>query len=293
MTSKVLNINNYLFNVFGEKVWKLPINAGYMCPNRDEHGLGGCIYCDARGSKAPWVKNWMSVDEQFIKGRGIAKKYYSAKKFIVYFQAYTSTNATSSDLERLYDKVLSYPDVVGLAISTRPDCISNELIEIFNKLNNRTFLWIELGAQSMFDSSLTWMNRGHDVKCFQDTCKKLVDAGISVVGHLIFGLPLETKAMMLESFKRMLACGIKGYKIHPLHIVKNTKLHKMYEKESFKLLELNEYVELIKEVFSFTPFDCVVHRVGADLPNKDLLIAPNWVLEKNLINELLSDFFLS
>ena len=124
-----------------------------------------------------------------------------------------------------------------------------------------------------------------------DTTKKLTEAGISVVGHLIFGLPVETKEMMLESFKRMLACGINGYKIHPLHIVKNTKLAVMYEKEAFKLLELDEYIALIKEVFSLTPKDCVVHRVGADVPNKETLVAPAWALDKNLINNLLNEYF--
>lgn len=285
MSSKVLNINNFLFNKFGQKVWKIPLNSNFSCPHRDEHNLGGCIFCDSRGSKAPWLKNWMSIEEQFIKGRGLISRFYSVNKYIAYFQSYTSTNAKLEDQIILYEKVLKFPDVVGIAISTRPDSVSDELINYLNDLNKRTFLWIELGAQSMFDKSLVWMNRGHNAQSFINTTKKLRSFDINVVGHLIFGLPCETKIEMLSSFKKMLATGINGYKIHPLHIIKDTKLASMYEKEKFKMLEIYEYFELIEQVFEITPNTCVVHRISADVP-KGLLVAPLWLLDKNKLNEL-------
>jgi len=290
MTSKVINLNNYLFSVFGTKVWKIPINLAYLCPNKKADGTGACIYCDNRGSKAPWIKDWMSIDEQFIKGRAIVKKYYNANKYLIYFQSFTSTNTDTKSLELIYDKVLQYNDVLGLVIATRPDCINDSLLELLSYLNKKTFLWVELGAQSMFDSSLLWMKRGHDVNCFINMLNKLKAINVKVVAHLIFGLPCESKTMMLASFKKLIELDIDGYKIHPLHIIKNTELHAMYIKEKFKLLSKQDYLDLIDEAFKLTPNTCVVHRITADIA-KDLLVEPHWVLEKNSINNYFKNSF--
>jgi len=290
VTSKVLNINKYLISVFNEKTWKIPINLGYLCPNKKADGTGACIYCDSRGAKAPWLKNWMSIEEQFIKGRALVKKFYNANKFLIYFQSYTSTYKDTKTLESIYNKVLSFKDVKGIIISTRPDCINDSLLELLAKLNKKTFMWVELGAQSMHDSSLEWMKRGHDVNCFINMFNKLKANNIKIVAHLIFGLPCETKETMLSSFKKLIELNIDGYKIHPLHIIKNTELHTMHLKENYKLLSKDEYLNLIDEVFNLTPESCVVHRITADIP-KTLLVAPLWVLEKNSINNYFKNRF--
>ena len=228
-------LNEYLRGLFGERVQRIPLDAGFICPNRKD--LTGCIFCDDTGSAASWITKGMSIRAQLEKGASIARRRYKSKKFIAYFQAYTSTAAPIGTLEKIYNEALDYDGVVGLAISTRPDCVGEEVVRLLKELSKRTYLWVELGAQSMSEKSLKWMNRGHDVQVFKDAVKRLSKENIEVVGHIIFGLPTETKQEMLSSFKELISTGIKGYKIHALHIIKGTQLARLYEKEPFDLLK--------------------------------------------------------
>jgi len=282
---KHLTLNEHLRNLFGERVQRIPIDAGLTCPNRKNGS--GCIFCDDTGSASTWLYKGMSIKEQFNKGEGIAQRRYKAKKYIVYFQAYTSTAAPIQSLKNMYEEVLSYDGVVGVAVSTRPDYVGEEVVELLGTLNKRTKLWVELGAQSMNDKSLEWMKRGHNSTVFKDAVKRLVQKDIEVVGHVIFGLPTETKQEILESFKEFLSTGIKGYKIHALHIIKGTELARMHELTPFDLLTMEEYIDLVREALRLTPQEMVVHRVTGEV-TVDRLVAPLWVLKKD---ELLRRIF--
>jgi len=282
---KHLTLNEHLRNIFGERVQRIPIDAGLTRPNR-ENG-SGCIFCDDAGSASTWLYKGMSIKEQFDKGAGIAQRRYKSKKYIAYFQAYTSTAAPIQALEAMYNEVLGYDGVVGIAISTRPDYVGKEVIDLLEPLSKRTKLWVELGAQSMHDKSLEWMKRGHNSAVFKDAVKRLVQRDIEVIGHIIFGLPTETKQEMLDSFKEFISTGIQGYKIHALHIIKGTELAKMYERTPFDLLTMEEYISLVREALRLTPKDMVVHRLTGEV-TVDRLVAPLWVLKKD---ELLRRIF--
>lgn len=277
---KHLLLNEYLRGLFGERVQRIPLDAGFICPNRKD--LTGCVFCDDTGSAASWIAKGMSIREQLEKGAGIARRRYKSKKFIGYFQAYTSTAAPANVLERIYNEVLGYEGVVGLAISTRPDCVGEDVVKLLKELGKKTYIWVELGAQSMHEKSLKWMNRGHDVSVFKDAVKRLSRENIDVVGHIIFGLPTETKQEMLSSFKEFISTGIKGYKIHALHIIKGTELGRMYQRAPFDLLSMDEYIELVRVALRITPPDMVIHRLTGEV-TADRLIAPLWVLKKDEI----------
>jgi len=271
--------------MFGERVQRIPLDAGLTCPNRKNGS--GCVFCDDAGSASSWLYKGMSIKEQFNKGAGIAQRRYKAKKYIAYFQAYTSTAASIKTLEAMYNEVLAYDGVVGLAISTRPDYVGKEILELLESLSKKTKLWVELGAQSMHNKSLEWMKRGHNSAVFKDAVKRLVEREIEVIGHIIFGLPTETKQEIMASFKEFISTGIKGYKIHALHIIKGTELAKMYEANPFDLLEMEEYIALVREALRLTPEEMVVHRLTGEV-TVDRLVAPAWVLKKD---ELLRRIF--
>ncbi len=277
---KPLLLNEYLRGLFGERVQRIPLDTGFLCPNRKDHS--GCIFCDDTGSAASWISKGMGIKEQFEKGAGIARRRYKSKKFIAYFQAYTSTAAPVDVLERMYNDILANEGVVGLAISTRPDCVGEDVVRLLKELSQKTHLWVELGAQSMNEKSLKWMQRGHDTSVFRDAVKRLIEQDIEVVGHIIFGLPTETKQEMLLSFNDFIASGIKGYKIHALHIIKGTELARIYNESPFDLLSMDEYIELVRTALSMTPPDMVVHRLTGEV-TADRLVAPSWVLKKDEI----------
>jgi len=277
---KYIMLNEHLKKLFGERVQRIPLDAGFICPNRNN--APGCVFCDDTGSAAPWLVKGMSIREQFDKGLEIAQRRYGAKKYIAYFQAYTSTAAPVETLEKLYKEVLGYDGVVGLAVSTRPDCVGEDVIELLKELGRTTYLWVELGAQSMNDKSLEWMKRGHDASVFKDAVKRLSKKDIEVIGHIIFGLPTETKDEMLASFKEFISTGINGYKIHSLHIIRGTELEELFKRTPFDLLTMEEYVGLVREALRITPPGMIVHRLTGEV-TADKLVAPLWVLKKQEI----------
>jgi len=269
-------LDYYYKNKFNEKIIKISLNAGFSCPHIN---TGGCIYCSKSGSGeyAGNIKD--DLVTQFYKQKEILNKKWPKGKYIGYFQARTNTFAPVNILKQKYEQILALDDVIGLSIATRPDSINEECLNYLDELNKRTFLTIELGLQTIHEETSKFINRGHDLKCFEDCVKRLREKNINIVVHIMNGLPFETKEMMIETVKYLNKLDIQGIKIHMLCILKNTELENIYNKEKFKLLTKEEYVELVCEQLKYLRKDIVIHRLCAD-PKIDDLIEPNWVIKK-------------
>lgn len=274
--------NYFLKNKFGKKVFKVALDAGFTCPNKK---TGGCIYC-SDGSKSNIVNNKKSIQEQFEEVKNIMLNKWPDSLYIPYFQANTNTYDSLDKLKELYEPILNNENVVGLAIATRPDCITDEILDYLDELNKKTFLMIELGLQSSYDKTLEYINRGHTVKDFDDMVKKLKERNIFVVVHIINGLPHETKDMMIETVKHLNKLNIDAIKIHMLHVDKNTKLADIYEKEKFHLLTKEEYIDIVTEQLTYLKPEIVIERITGD-PILEDLIEPKWLLKKFvLLNDI-------
>ena len=270
--------NYFLKNKFNKKVFKVSLDASFSCPNKK---TGGCIYCSL-GSKSNIVDNKKSIADQFEEVKHIMLKKWPESLYIPYFQANTNTYDSLKNLKRLYEPILKKENIVGLAIATRPDCISDDILKYLDELNKRTFLMVELGLQSSFDDTLKFINRGHDVKCFDKMVKKLKEKNIFVVAHIINGLPGETKDMMIETAKHLNSLNIDAVKIHMLHIDKDTKLEKIYSENPFHILTKDEYIDIVTEQLSYLKPEIVLERLTGD-PIKEDLIEPNWLLKKFVV----------
>lgn len=274
--------NYFLKNKFGKKVFKVALDAGFTCPNKK---IGGCIYC-SDGSKSNIVNNKKSIQEQFEEVKNIMLNKWPDSLYIPYFQANTNTYDSLDKLKELYEPILNNENVVGLAIATRPDCITDEILNYLDELNKKTFLMIELGLQSSYDKTLEYINRGHTVKEFDDMVKKLKERNIFVVVHIINGLPHETKDMMIETVKHLNKLNIDAIKIHMLHVDKNTKLADIYEKGKFHLLTKEEYIDIVTEQLTYLKPEIVIERITGD-PILEDLIDPKWLLKKFvLLNDI-------
>lgn len=278
--------NWFLQNKFGCKVTKIALNGGFTCPNIDgTKGVGGCSYClggsgEFAGSPTDSIKN------QFLTIAEKMEKKWQNTKYIPYFQANTNTYAPLERLKTLYEEALSMEDVVGLAIATRPDSISDEVLDYLTELNKRTYLLIELGLQSIFDETGDRINRCHTYKEFEDCYWRLKERGINVCVHLIMGLPGETHEMMLESVKKVASLRPECVKLHLLHILKGTKIADEYQNGEFRCMELEEYVRVIVDALEHLPKETVIQRLTGD-GAKDSLIAPLWSLKKFVVlNEI-------
>ncbi len=286
---RYFSFSEYLKRTFNAKVYRVTVDAGFTCPNRDgTKGTGGCIYCYA-GSEYNPGKRLLSVEEQIANGIERVRRRYGAEKFLVYFQAFTNTYAPVERLKEIYDTVRKFSEVVGIIIGTRPDCVPDDVLELINSYTEDYLVWIEYGLESVHFKSLRWMNRGHGVSDFIDavlrTCRF---EKIKVCAHVILGIPLEDEKDMFETADFLSAIRIDGVKIHPLHIIKNTQLAEIYEKEKFPLLDLESYVELAVEFIERLHPDIVVQRVTGEAP-ENLLIAPKWCShrEKNRVINLI------
>ncbi len=268
---------NYFYRTkFKSKVFKVPLDAHMSCPNKkDGHG---CIFC-RNGSGANITDNTLSIKEQFLKNIEILEHKWPNSLYIPYFQSGTNTYAPLDKLKPLFEELLTYPKVVGLAIATRPDTISDEVLEYLKELNKKTFLTIELGLQSSNDNTLKFIKRGHDTKCFIDMVKKLKDNHIFTVAHIINGLPYETREDMLNTVKLLNDLKIDGIKIHMLYISKGTELAQIYEKEPFSMLTKEEYIDIVVKELELLDEKIVIERITGD-PIKDELITPSWLLKK-------------
>lgn len=272
---------------FNSKVFKVSLNAGFSCPNKDgTKGYGGCIYCSHLGSGDYAGKQEKTLIEQFNEVKEIMLNKWPNSKYIVYFQANTNTYAPVKDLKEKYESVLFLDNVVGINIATRPDSITDECLDYLEELSKKTYLTVELGLQTIHDKTSKLINRGHDLNCFEDTLKKLREKNINVVVHIINGLPYETKEMMLETAKYLANQDIQGIKIHMLHILKDTALANLYEKEKFHVLTREEYVDIVCDQLELLREDIVINRITGD-PNPNDLIEPTWLIKKfGVLNEI-------
>jgi radical SAM protein (TIGR01212 family) len=265
---------------FGAKVFKVMLDAGFTCPNRDGSiATGGCTFCSARGSGDFAGSRRDDLVTQFNKIRDLQHKKWPEAKYIGYFQAYTNTYAPVEELREYYEVILEQPGVVGLSIATRPDCLPDDVIEYLAELNQRTYLWVEMGLQTVHESTSTLINRAHDTECYIDAVTRLRRHGIRVCTHIIHGLPLETHNMMLDTVRSVAAMDVQGIKIHLLHLMRKTPMVKQYEAGLLQFLEKDEYVKLIVDSLELLPPEMIVHRLTGDAP-RDLLIGPMWSLKK-------------
>jgi radical SAM protein (TIGR01212 family) len=281
MHKRYNNFNTYLRNIFGCRVQKITIDAGFSCPNRDGTiSTRGCIYCNVRGSGTGAHAKGLSVTEQLLQGKRTLSKRYRAKKFIAYFQAFSNTYAPFDKLKSLYEEALEVDDVVGLSIGTRPDCVDESVLELLQGYGKKYLVWIEYGLQSVHDATLAFINRGHDFKCFKKAVVATKNRGIKICAHVILGLPNEKKTDMLETARAVAAMEIDGLKIHLLYIVKGTKLDKLYAAGKYRCLEQQEYVDLVCDFLERIPENMVIQRLTGD-PHPEELVAPMWSLDKS------------
>lgn len=270
-------LNYHYTNKFNTRVFKVSLNGGFSCPNI-KNGKG-CIFCSSKGSGDFAGNKEDNLLTQFNNIKTMLNNKWPDTKYIAYFQANTNTYAPVNILKKKFEEVLTFENVVGISIGTRPDAISDDCLEYLKDLNKRTYLTIELGLQSMHDETLKLINRGHDLKCFDECVKKLRDNNINVVVHIINGLPYETKEMMIDTVKHLNKLDIQGIKIHMLHILKNTPLEEFYNNTKFKLLEKEEYVDIVVSQLELLDEKIVIHRLTGDGALNDL-IAPLWTIKK-------------
>lgn len=267
-------------NKFNSKVFKVSLNAGFSCPNIDGTvGYGGCIYCSSSGSGDYAGNPNDNLVKQFNTVKEIIHKKWPEAKYIGYFQAHTNTYAPVNVLKEKYETILKLPNVVGLNIATRADAISEECLDYLTELNKKTYLTIELGLQTIHESTTKLINRCHTLECFEKMVKKLRDRNINVVVHIINGLPYETKEMMIETAKYLNKLDIQGIKIHMLHILKWTKLAKIYNEKPFHVLTKEEYIDIVCDQLEYINENIVINRITGD-PSIDDLIEPNWLVKK-------------
>jgi radical SAM protein (TIGR01212 family) len=274
------DLNSYLRNRYGCRVQKITIDAGLTCPNRDGTiASGGCIYCNARGSGTGAHANGLTVTDQLRNAKKSLGKRYKAKKFIAYFQSFSNTYAPLQKLKQLYEEALAVDDIVGLSIGTRPDCVDEPVLDLLQNYARRYMVWIEYGLQSARDTTLAFINRGHDVRCFREAVEKTKNRGINICAHVILGLPHETRRDMLHTAETIARLGLDGVKLHLLYVIKGTRLETLYQRGEFKCLEQKEYVDLVCDFLERIPFETVVQRLTGD-PHRPELAAPAWSLKK-------------
>lgn len=289
---KYTTLNNYLKERFGEKVYKIALNGGFTCPNRDgKIDTRGCIFCSKGGSGDFAESPDLTITEQIENGKKRLEKKIKNGKYIAYFQAFTNTYAPVERLRKIYEEAINHPDIVALSIGTRPDCLGNDVLALLDELNKVKPIFVELGLQTINEDTAKYIRRGYTLKVYDKAVADLHKIGINVVTHIILGLPCESKDDMLKSVEY--ACKVTdGIKLQLLHILKGTDLAKDYEQGEFEVLTLEQYTEIIKECVQIVPENVVIHRLTGDGAKKDL-IAPLWSADKktvlNTINRALKN----
>ena len=273
-------LDYYYKQKYNSKVSKISLNMGLTCPNKDgKVGFGGCIYCSKLGSGDYAGTITKSLKEQFKEIKEVMDRKWPNSKYIAYFQANTNTYGPLDKLKKAWEEALTYENVVGINISTRPDSIDEDCYNYLEGLNKKTDLVVELGLQTIHEKTSKLINRCHSLECFEDAVKELNKRNIKVLVHIINGLPYETKDMMLETIKYLNKLNIWGIKIHMLHIIKNTALEKLYEKEKFHVLSKEEYVDIVCDQLELINENIVINRLTGD-PKIDDLIEPTWLIKK-------------
>ena len=279
---KYTTLNNYLKERFGEKVYKIALNGGFTCPNRDGSiGTRGCIFC-SKGGSGDFAENPdLTITEQIENGKKRLEKKIKNGKYIAYFQAFTNTYAPVERLKKIYEEAINHPDIVALSIGTRPDCLGDDVLALLNELNKIKPIFVELGLQTINENTAKYIRRGYTLEVYDKTVANLHKIGINVVTHIILGLPNESKEDMLNSVEY--ACKVTdGIKLQLLHILKGTDLAKDYEQGKFEVLTLEQYTEIIQECVQIIPENVVIHRLTGDGAKKDL-IAPLWSADKKTV----------
>jgi len=288
-----LSFNKYLKDKFGQKVYKISLDGGFTCPNRDgKTGTRGCIFCSKGGSGDFAESREMSITEQIESGKKKVEKKIKSGKYIAYFQAFTNTYAPVEMLRQKYEEAINHPDIVALSIATRPDCLGDDVLRLLDEMNKIKPVFVELGLQTIHQKSAKYIRRGYDLSVYNKAVRDLKKIGVNVVVHVILGLPNESENDMLETVKYVCESGANGIKLQLLHVIDGTDLAKDYEKGLFKTLEFDEYVNLIVKCVKIIPKDIVIHRLTSDGAKKDL-IAPLWSADKkrvlNAINKALRE----
>ena len=278
---------------FGEKVYRLSLNGGMTCPNRDGTcGTRGCIFCSAGGSGDFAASPSLSIKEQLASQKALIRKKRPVQRFIAYFQAYTNTYAPVDYLRPLFLDAISDPEVAVLSIATRPDCLGPDVLRLLDELNRMKPVWIELGLQTMHDKSAHFIRRGYPLSCFEQAVSALRSIGIEVITHIILGLPGESNAQMLQTCDYLNTLDIQGVKLQLLHVLKNTDLGILYEASPFPVMTMEAYISLLIDCIERLSPQLIIHRLTGDGP-KDLLIAPLWsTYKRTVLNQIHAEFKL-
>ena len=279
-TKRYYDLKSFWHNRFGCKVYKLQIDAGFTCPNRDGTvSSGGCSYCDGRGSRLRHAGPLPSVSEQIRRGKEYYRTHRNAGKFIAYFQTFTNTYGPTEKLRALYDEALGEDDVIGLSVGTRPDCVPDDIIDLFQDYAKHSHVWLELGLQSIHNRTLQYINRGHLVETYFDAIRRASGKNIHICTHIIVGLPGETREDMLETARVIATLPIHGIKIHLLLALRGTKMGDLYEQGEILLLEKDDYVRIVCDILEILPSEMVIQRLTAD-GYRDIFLAPRWAINK-------------
>ena len=277
------SLNQYLKDTFGEKVYKVAIDGGFTCPNRDGTiDTRGCSFCSGAGAGEFATDRHLSVSKQLEQGKLRVAKKNPNGKIIAYFQAFTNTYASVNSLRTLYEEALSHPDVVALSIATRPDCLPEEVVRLLEELNQRKPVWVELGLQTIHERTADRIRRGYPLSVYTAAVERLKNAKLTVITHVILGLPGETKEDMKETVAFVGQTGTSGIKLQLLHVIRGTDLEKEYREGMFSTMEMEEYVSLVADCIALLPKDMVIHRMTGD-GDKRTLVAPLWSGDKKRV----------
>jgi hypothetical protein len=280
----------HLKNKFGVKVYKITLDAGFSCPNRDGSiSTGGCIFCDDGGSFSQAHSNLLSIEEQVKTGAKTLKEKFKAEKFMSYFQAFSNTYKPVNELETIYNSALNHPDIVGISIGTRPDCIDDDKIKLISSYKDDYYTWVEYGLQSIHNKTLAKINRGHDYECFLKAYEKTKEAGINVCAHVILGM-WESYDEIMQTAQELSRLKVDGVKIHMLCAIKNTKLAQMYEYGEIDFMSEDDYVKTVCDFLEYLPQTTTIHRLAGN-GFKQNLIAPKWLSKKfDTLNKIDREF---
>lgn len=279
--------SEYLKTKFGKKVYKITLDAGFNCPNRDGTiSSGGCIFCDDGGSFSRAHSNVLPVEQQVLTGIETLSTRFKAQKFMSYFQAYSNTYKPVDELKKIYDSALCHDDIVGLSIGTRPDCVDERKLDLIASYTDKYETWIEYGLQSVHDKTLEFINRGHSYEIFLNAYNQTKERGINVGVHVILGLPNETREDMLNTIKSIAKLGVDGVKFHCLCVFPNTKLYDMYQNNEITLLEEDDYIKLACDSLEILPEKTTIHRLGGN-GLQAIKVAPHWLNKKfEILNKI-------
>lgn len=277
------SLNQYLTDTFGEKVYKIALDGGFSCPNRDGTlGRRGCIFCSGAGSGEFAGNRQDSITVQIEKGKELLKDKAKNGKYIAYFQAFTNTYAPVGRLQKLYEEAICHPDIAALSIATRPDCLPEEVLSLLQEMNRKKPVWVELGLQTVHERTARYIRRGYPLSVYDEAVEKLKRIPVHVIVHVILGLPGETTEEMKETVSYVGRSGADGIKLQLLHVIKGTDLEKEYQAGKCRVMEMEEYVSLIADCIALLPERMVIHRMTGD-GDKKTLVAPAWSRNKKRV----------